>query len=52
VSGRAPILKELVNTAHALDTTRLVSAAMEVHADPANANHRIVDDPWVLTRTC
>jgi len=42
---RTRFLKELVDTARALDATRLVSAAMEVHADPANANHRIVDDP-------
>ena len=43
---RTRFLKELVDTARALDDTRLVSAAMEVHADPANPNHRIVDDPF------
>ena len=44
--ARTQFLKELVDTARALDSTRLVSAAMEVHADPADANHRIVDDPF------
>jgi beta-glucuronidase len=43
---RTRFLKQLVDTARALDSTRLVSAAMEVHADPANPNHRIVDDPF------
>ena len=43
---RTRFLKQLVDTARALDDTRLVSAAMEVHADPANPNHRIVDDPF------
>jgi beta-glucuronidase len=42
---RTRFLKDLVDTARELDTTRLVSAAMEVHADPGDANHRIVDDP-------
>jgi beta-glucuronidase len=43
---RTRFLKELVDTARALDATRLVSAAMEVHVDPADPNHRIVDDPF------
>ena len=43
---RTRFLKQLVDAARALDSTRLVSAAMEVHADPANPNHRIVDDPF------
>ena len=43
---RTRFLKQLVDTARALDATRLVSAAMEVHADPADPNHRIVDDPF------
>ena len=43
---RTRFLKTLVDTAHALDRTRLVSAAMEVRIDPADANHRIVDDPF------
>jgi beta-glucuronidase len=43
---RTRFLKSLVDTARALDNTRLVSAAMEVHADPAQPNHKIVDDPF------
>jgi len=43
---RTRFLRQLVDTARSLDATRLVSAAMEVHADPANPNHRIVDDPF------
>jgi beta-glucuronidase len=42
---RTRFLKSLIDTARALDDTRLVSAAMEVHTDPADGNHRIVDDP-------
>jgi beta-glucuronidase len=43
---RTRFLKTLVTTARALDDTRLISAAMEIHVDPANKNHRIVDDPF------
>jgi beta-glucuronidase len=43
---RTHFLKALVDIARGLDDTRLVSAAMEIHADPANSNHRIVDDPF------
>jgi beta-glucuronidase len=43
---RTRFLKALVGTARSLDDTRLVSAAMEIHPDPANKNHRIVDDPF------
>ena len=43
---RTNFLKALVDAARALDDTRLVSAAMEVHTDPADGNHRIVDDPF------
>ena len=43
---RTAFLKALVDTVRALDDTRLVSAAMEVHVDPADNNHRIVDDPF------
>lgn len=43
---RTRFLKSLVDTARSLDGTRLVSAAMEVHIDPADNNHRIVDDPF------
>ena len=42
---RTRFLRALVETARALDATRLVSAAMEPHIDPHDANHRIVDDP-------
>lgn len=44
--ARTHFLKQLVDTARLLDDTRLVSAAMEVHADPADTNHKIVDDPF------
>ena len=44
--ARTAFLKSLVDTVRALDDSRLVSAAMEVHADPADPNHRIVDDPF------
>lgn len=43
---RTRFLRALVDTARSLDDARLVSAAMEVHADPADSNHRIVDDPF------
>jgi beta-glucuronidase len=44
--ARTRFLRALVDTARSLDNGRLVSAAMEVHADPADTNHRIVDDPF------
>jgi beta-glucuronidase len=44
--ARTKFLRSLVDTARSLDPTRLVSAAMEVHVDPADNNHRIVDDPF------
>jgi beta-glucuronidase len=43
---RTRFLKSLVDTARSLDEARLISAAMEVHADPTNTNHKIVDDPF------
>jgi beta-glucuronidase len=43
---RTRFLRTLVETARAADHTRLVSAAMEVRADPADATHKIVDDPF------
>lgn len=43
---RTRFLKTLVDTARTLDDARLVSAAMEVHTDPADENHKIVDDPF------
>jgi beta-glucuronidase len=44
--ARTQFLKTLVGAARSLDPTRLVSAAMEVRADPKNPNHKIVDDPF------
>ncbi len=44
--ARTRFLKTLVDTARSLDATRLVAAAMEVRSDPADPNHRIVDDPF------
>jgi beta-glucuronidase len=44
--ARTRFLKSLVDTARALDPGRLVSAAMEVRADPQDPNHKIVDDPF------
>ena len=42
---RTRFLRTLIDDARALDGTRLVSAAMEVRTDPADGNHKIVDDP-------
>lgn len=44
--ARTRFLKTLVDTARSADGTRLVSAAMEVHTDPKDSNHKIVDDPF------
>lgn len=44
--ARTRFLSTLVDTARALDPARLVSAAMEVHTDPADPLHKIVDDPF------
>jgi beta-glucuronidase len=44
--ARNRFLKTLVDTARSLDDTRLVSAAMQIRADPADAYHKIVDDPF------
>ena len=43
---RTRFLKNLVDLARSLDNTRLVSAAMEVETDPADDNHKIVEDPF------
>ena len=43
--GRTAFMTQLIARARALDPTRLVSAAMEVHADPSDANRKIVEDP-------
>ncbi len=45
-AARTKFLKSLVDEARSLDGTRLVSAAMEVRADPNDSNHKIVDDPF------
>ncbi len=42
---RTDFLKRLVAMTRGLDPTRLISAAMEVHADPADINTKIVEDP-------
>ena len=44
--ARTKFLKSLVDEARALDGTRLISAAMEVRADPADPLRKIVDDPF------
>ncbi len=44
--ARTKFLKSLVDEARALDGSRLVSAAMEVRADPQHPEHKIVDDPF------
>jgi beta-glucuronidase len=43
---RTKFLKALVDEARALDGSRLISAAMEVHSDPNDQLHKIVDDPF------
>ncbi|WP_221031348.1 glycoside hydrolase family 2 protein [Actomonas aquatica] len=43
---RMQFLGTLVKDARALDPTRLVSAAMEVHRDPEHPEMRIVNDPF------
>ncbi len=42
---RTRFLRTLIETARSLDATRLVSSAMEVRTDPADSNHKIIDDP-------
>jgi beta-glucuronidase len=44
--ARTAFLKKLVLHARSMDETRLVSAAMEVHGNPADPNDRIVEDPF------
>jgi beta-glucuronidase len=43
--ARTEFLKKQVALARRLDSTRLISAAMEIHSDPTDANTRIVEDP-------
>jgi beta-glucuronidase len=45
-AARTKFLKALVDEARARDGSRLVSAAMEFHADANDSNHKIVDDPF------
>lgn len=42
---RTRFLSRLAAHARSLDPTRLISAAMEVHADPKDPNTKIVEDP-------
>jgi beta-glucuronidase len=44
--ARTRFLKTLVDEARTLDGTRLISAAMEVKADPDHPLHKMVDDPF------
>ena len=43
--ARTEFLTKLATMTRGLDPTRLISAAMEVHADPADINTKIVEDP-------
>lgn len=43
---RTRFLKALVDQARSLDTSRLISAAMEVRHDPKDPDLRIIDDPF------
>jgi beta-glucuronidase len=44
--ARTKFLKSLVDEARSLDSTRLISAAMEVRTDPNDPLGKIVDDPF------
>jgi beta-glucuronidase len=44
--ARTAFLKSLVDEARSLDGSRLISAAMEVHADTNDPLRKIVDDPF------
>ena len=44
--ARLAFLVSLTQTARALDNTRLISAAMEKHADPANPLFQMVEDDY------
>ncbi|MBN2275357.1 MAG: beta-glucuronidase [Bacteroidales bacterium] len=44
--ARTTFLKKLALHARSLDDTRLISAAMEVHGNPADPDARIVEDPF------
>jgi beta-glucuronidase len=43
--ARTAFLSQLIARARHLDPTRLVSAAMEIRADPSDPDRKIVDDP-------
>ncbi len=44
--ARTEFLKKLAIHARTLDSTRLISAALEVHGNPSNPNERIVEDQF------
>ena len=44
--ARTSFLKKLVAHAREMDNSRLISAALEIHGNPANPNERIVEDPF------
>ncbi|MDP4239125.1 MAG: glycoside hydrolase family 2 TIM barrel-domain containing protein [Bacteroidota bacterium] len=44
--ARTGFLKKLATRARELDNSRLISAALEIHGNPANPNERIVEDPF------
>jgi beta-glucuronidase len=44
--ARTSFLKQLAFHARSLDSTRLISAALEVHGNPENPNEKIVEDPF------
>ena len=45
LEARTAFIHQLIIDAKALDSTRLVSAALEPHVDPADPRHKILDDP-------
>jgi beta-glucuronidase len=47
--ARNSFLNKLAAHARSLDSTRLISAAMEVHRNPDNPHERIMDDPFAET---
>jgi len=44
--ARTEFLKKLAEHARSLDNTRLISAALEIHGNPANPFEKIVEDPF------
>ena len=44
--ARTDFLKKLVVHTREMDNSRLISAALEIHGNPANPNERIVEDPF------